>query len=156
MSNDHHVFWRRTGVLPIAPVDIATKVNSPAFQLSLRQLPRTKPPSLYTHQTYTMSYNPRMSIVPNMQQQNRKKKEEESDGFVLVCASPPTPPECRLTAKIARQGNRGMYQRYWSSLHGGRSPKAKSTANPNDLRMVRGTAYERDSRDGRPCNARSC
>jgi hypothetical protein len=33
----------------------------------------------------TMSYNPRMSMVPNSQQQNRgKKKEEDSDAFMRL------------------------------------------------------------------------
>jgi len=55
-----------------------------------------------------MSYNPRMSIVP--QQQNRgKKKEEDSDAFMKLVINS-LKAACVMLILAARQGNRRMHQ----------------------------------------------
>lgn len=66
-------------------VNNGPRINKPHLSTSsiTTTLPNTPRISL------TMSYNPRMSMVPSSQQQNRgRKKEEESDAFMrLVCLS---------------------------------------------------------------------
>lgn len=49
-----------------------------------------------------MSYNPRMSMVPNTQQQNRgRKKEEESDAFMRLVRDRPHPSQNRVANQIS-------------------------------------------------------
>jgi hypothetical protein len=77
---------------------LCLQTRQPYDNITFEPLNEAKLSLKYNTLYLIMSYNPRMSMVPNSQQQNRgKKKEEDSDAFMRLVRIHPPPPYLRRT-----------------------------------------------------------